>query len=788
MNYKILLTFLILFTANNTLADNNISPSLFFMRNGTESPFSLKPSLNNQANVTISFKSQPSQNLISQIEKHGIEFKRQYGNILHTEHIYPAIINLDSLESASKLFPEINSIESSSNPARFSILDVSAKLIRATNAWNLKSNNQNLTGKGVKIADVDTGIDIYHPAFFFPDGGSFNWIDVNKSGYFENGIDAVDLNDNSIFEQTEILSFYNADFSDTYQIVKNPLDTYDADIDWLYNDSNRNSIRDFGSDNGFNENSPCFGERIFIIEDSNSNNKLDPGEKLISLGSSKIYSVYDKNGDHYRSKNLLLSEDDLSNHGTSASGIINSQCIGRRFTGVAPDADIIAINRLDVPDVSEAVLKAVDDGAKIVMYEFGSWVYEFLDGSSNLEVFIKDLKSKGIHQFTASGNLAGQTRKKHSFFTLNSSQTDTLYFNVPSNYKISEVYISFLWRDDILNMPSTTLFFPDNSSIKFISDVTQYNSGIFTVQSGKQSSSKGTSRFDILISSTSAFSGDFRFLLKNSRHINLSFHAYISDNQSSWVGGAQFLNYITDNGTVCSPGTSENDITVASYDPRGYRNTLGDISDFSSWGETIDGRRAVDITAPGFTIFTPSSKNSTKGIPGGFVDFGGTSAALPHVAGCAALIVQALPSITPDVLSDALLKFSIKDEFTGNVPNMIWGYGKLDIYNSLTLANIATSVKETVKSYEFDVSEAFPNPFNSITFFILNNPSNKQIKIDIFNILGQKINSFEKYGAGKNIVSWDGRNLRGDIVASGIYLMKFSLNNSVITKRLTFTK
>ena len=64
-----------------------------------------------------------------------------------------------------------------------------------------------LTGKGVVIGDVDSGVDVFHPMFFFADGGDYNWIDVNGDGRFTPGKDAVDLNNNNEADQSEILRF-----------------------------------------------------------------------------------------------------------------------------------------------------------------------------------------------------------------------------------------------------------------------------------------------------------------------------------------------------------------------------------------------------------------------------------------------------------------------------------------------------------------------------------------------------------------------------------------------------
>jgi subtilisin family serine protease len=777
----ILCTMLYLITALSYVhADASVSPSLFFERDSVDDIGAPRKHAGDTASVTVRFDEPPGHVRLAELESQGLTFSRgDSGNIRHTTHIYPAAVSLDRLESLAGQ-PDIVRIEHTYRPWAAATLDVSNPQVQASLAWPVTLENGQLDGSGVVVATVDTGIDLYHPGFFKPDGGTYNWIDTNNSGLFD-AFDAVDLNTNGQPDPGETLSFYDAYIREDMNLPVDRFDNiYDADLDWLYNDANENGKREYGPDAGFTESDPCFGERVFVISDTNGNNRLDPGETLTGLGTSKVRAVYDNDGAHERGTNLLTASPDATNHGTGASSILCGGVPGQKFVGMAPGLELICINRTTFDQSSDAAIEsallwAQDKGVDAMMYEFGSWVFTPLDGTANLDVMIDDFYAQGIHQFTAAGNLAGPTRSRHSFLSLTKSGEDSVQCHVPIDRQITEVYLSFHWQGDAKS-PVIKLTHPIYTT-HIIRGTQPEAWGPFTVQAGSDVSVKGTERMDIRIQSSAPIDETFTVMLRNQRYEPIDIHCYIADNKTNWMNGVHFENHLTDYGTICSPGTAEMSVTVGAYDPRGTRNDEGGINDFSSRGPTVDGRlRAVDITAPGSVVYSYTSHMQFGADPGAYYDFGGTSSALPHVVGCAALLMQAVPDATPMELEKFLYDGALEDTFTGPVPNDTWGWGKLRILDSLHIMGFNTVLTLDDTPSAFTISPPYPNPFNAYTTIALTTGTQvgRDIICRVYNLLGQEVyrthmNAFP----GTTYFTWDGTGSDGTPHASGMYIFRF---------------
>jgi len=84
----------------------------------------------------------------------------------------------------------------------------------------------------------------------------------------------------------------------------------------------------------------------------------------------------------------------------------------------------------------------------------------------------------------------------------------------------------------------------------------------------------------------------------------------------------------------------------------------------------------------------------------------------------------------------------------------------------------------------------FPNPFNPETTIRFNLPQNSHIILEVYNLLGQKIMTlFEgDKAAGNYSLKWDGKDQKGNNVASGIYFYKLVAGDFNQIKKMVLTR
>jgi subtilisin family serine protease len=110
---------------------------------------------------------------------------------------------------------------------------------------------------------------------------------------------------------------------------------------------------------------------------------------------------------------------------------------------------------------------------------------------------------------------------------------------------------------------------------------------------------------------------------------------------------------------------------------------IGKISCYSSPGPTRLGTVKPEIVAPG-EWYSSSYAKLPRDWPyvdttGNYAGMNGTSAATPYTAGLIALIFQKRPALTVGEIRNLLTSKATRDPFTGTLPNKQWGHGKLNM-------------------------------------------------------------------------------------------------------------
>ena len=193
-----------------------------------------------------------------------------------------------------------------------------------------------------------------------------------------------------------------------------------------------------------------------------------------------------------------------------------------------------------------------------------------------------------------------------------------------------------------------------------------------------------------------------------------SFDAYLSATDGL---KAHFGNYVTELGTVGEPGTCPEVITVGAYVARTDWRSLaggvewaseivgqsvpGELASFSSLGPNRKGVLKPEITAPGQWIMSTMSRWAWPLDPGSISIYraktpllpvaldsihaisAGTSFSAPIVAGICALLLEKNPDLTHPQIKDILTRSAATDSITAGAPNNYWGYGRANAIGAL---------------------------------------------------------------------------------------------------------
>ncbi len=584
-----------------------------------------------------------------------------------------------------------------------------------------------VTGFGSTVCIDDGRVDLFHPAYFNPDGGVFSWIDTNGNDSFDPGTDAVDLNANQQADAGETLRFFDAVLKNDYGSDENTEGTFQADLDWLYNDANDDGARNFGPNEGFVETDPGYGERLFVVVDANGNRELDPGEDLLLLSTSKIRKAFVLNEDEESIDEYTRGVDLIQypyvptagiSHGTGTSGITASGWEGHRLHGVAYEAELVLIESalnyaIDADDdylnMAAGLGLCAQESGQVILHEYCVSYTHPLDGSSNDAMAMTEAEESGLININPTCNY--HASKKMARMLVPAGETKNFNVIVDPVYPLegfTYLAVSFRWRkpDQELRIQMKQ---PDDEW-KTISQngYGPYDTGIYYWASNV-TTERGTKVVTLILyrsDGQTELSPPYAFRLSNNGNTDLDMVLHTLDDVSHFYYGLVIDRDASDDGadggdlsgfipTYTLPSGADGGIGIGAHE---HRDGATGPAIYSGRGLRIDGAPVVHVTAP-FAQRAPGARciGQTAGEAcelGHYVMFGGTSSSSPFMAGVAALAKQVLPNLDAIGFRKALRDSSRKD-WSREEPDLTYGYGRVWVPAMLVALDTAMTDAES---------------------------------------------------------------------------------------------
>ena len=90
----------------------------------------------------------------------------------------------------------------------------------------------------------------------------------------------------------------------------------------------------------------------------------------------------------------------------------------------------------------------------------------------------------------------------------------------------------------------------------------------------------------------------------------------------------------------------------------------------------------------------------------------------------------------------------------------------------------------------FALHQNYPNPFNPVTTIRYDVPEQSNVRVEIYNVIGQKVAELvnRSHQPGFYAVNWDGTNMTGSLLGSGMYFYKIEADQFTAVKKLLLVK
>ncbi len=328
-------------------------------------------------------------------------------------------------------------------------------------------------------------------------------------------------------------------------------------------------------------------------------------------------------------------------HGTACAEIIYD---------VAPEAELYLYKVEDIVDLENAKDRCIQNGVAIVNYS-ATWVGEgFGDGRGIICDIVNDAADNGILWVNAVGNYA----QKHYMGFWHDSDADNRH-----DFATGDDLVNFVDEIEIADAIRVTLTWDDWPITTADYDLYLYHQDAFgnieEVSKSTDVQGEGGAPVEFL---------EYVALQEGTYGISVVRVGEAEPKKLRVWSWHHDIEYPVPASSLGIPSDARGSLSVGAIHLDQWDS--GTVASYSSRGPTADGRIKPDLVAP--SGVTTASYGVDR-------LFGGTSAATPHVAGAAALLKSANPSLSRDDLWKALVEATVdlgapgKDDSTG--------YGKL---------------------------------------------------------------------------------------------------------------
>jgi len=270
------------------------------------------------------------------------------------------------------------------------------------------------------------------------------------------------------------------------------------------------------------------------------------------------------------------------------------------------------------------------------------------------------------------------------------------------------------------------------------------------------------------------------------------------------------IDYAISKNCVVVAAAGNDDDSALSY-PAAFNNVIAvgatNTSDLRvstlTWGSNYGA--ALDVVAPGDNIYSTYAVYEATGagavftydIAPTYLYESGTSMASPFVAGLAALILSQNPSLSHTEVEKKIEGHC--DDLQNNLQNIGWdeetGWGRVNVYRALDVNDKINAIYNSI--YVEPKLKSFPNPFyprkhGNVSIQLPEKYWGQKLKVTIYNFSGIIVRILDDASAdatpNRGLAVWDGRNDRGDFVASGLYYYVADTGAKKLKGKITLIK